>query len=383
MNVLMIAACPFPAPRGTPTRILRLAEGVSELGHDVHVVAYHLGEHLDQAPFRLHRIADVRGYTRMASGPSYRKLWVDWKLSGKTREILHQEHFDVIHAHHYEGLLAGLLARKGLEIPIVYDAHTLAETELPDYPLVIPRRLTRWLGGRLDRHLPGLADYCVTASHQLAVSLASHSSADGSRVSVVTNGVELDHFSVTRRLTDAGREKRLIYAGNLAPFQGVDLLLEMFTALCEERDDVILLIATNDDTTALERTVERLGLRENVEIRESDYERLPQLLASADVALNPRIRCDGVPQKLLNYMAAGCPVVTMAGSAPHVRHEHSALLVDHPSSTAFLSAVQRLLGDPELAERLGRTARAVAEEKLGWARAAHNAVNVYERLLAR
>jgi len=383
IKVLTIAACPFPAPRGTPTRILRLAEGIAELGHEIHVVAYHLGEPLDDAPFHLHRISDVLGYKRTESGPSYQKLWVDWKLSRKVRDLLHLQRFDLIHAHHYEGLVAGLMARRGLDIPIIFDAHTLAQAELPHYPLAIPYRVARWLGGQFDRHLPGLADYCITASDQLAVTLQNVSNDLSNNVSVVTNGVELAHFSRASRPANSGNKNRLIYTGNLAPFQGVDLLLEMFAALCDEREDVVLVIATNDDTAALEITVERLGLRGKVDFRKSDYESLPQLLASADIALNPRLRCDGVPQKLLNYMAAGCPVVSMAGSAPHVEHEHSALLVHDPSSTAFLAGVRRLLNDPGLAKRLGRAARRVAERKLSWARAADSAINVYRRVLAQ
>jgi glycosyltransferase involved in cell wall biosynthesis len=382
LSVLMIAACPFPAPRGTPTRILRLAEGVAALGHEVHVAAYHLGEPLQDPPFELHRIADIPAYRRMESGPSYGKIWVDWKLTRKVRQLLLQHDYDLIHAHHYEGLLSGLAARRSLEIPIIYDAHTLAGAELPDYSLGLPRRAARWIGNTLDRNLPGRADYCVTASRGLAGTLRQVSNVRPDRVSVVTNGVELEHFARESTAQQSNGTKRLVYTGSLAPYQGIDLLLEMFAALCKERKDVGLLIATNDATATLEEQIEQLGLRGKVDLREADYARLPELLASADIALNPRPRCDGVPQKLLNYMAAGCPVVSMAGSAPHVRHEHSALLVEEPSAVALLSAVRRLLEDPALARRLGRTARLVAEQELGWASAARAAVEAYRRVTA-
>ena len=42
-RVAMLAACPFPAARGTPIRILRIAEELARRGHDVDVVTYHLG----------------------------------------------------------------------------------------------------------------------------------------------------------------------------------------------------------------------------------------------------------------------------------------------------------------------------------------------------
>lgn len=42
-NVAMVAACPFPGNRGTPSRILQMAQGLEDLGHTVHVVTYHFG----------------------------------------------------------------------------------------------------------------------------------------------------------------------------------------------------------------------------------------------------------------------------------------------------------------------------------------------------
>ena len=43
-TVAVVAACPFPAPRGTPIRILRLSEALAARGHRVHVVAYDAGQ---------------------------------------------------------------------------------------------------------------------------------------------------------------------------------------------------------------------------------------------------------------------------------------------------------------------------------------------------
>jgi hypothetical protein len=42
LTVVMVAACPLPSTRGTSIRILRMAEALSERGHNVHIVTYHL-----------------------------------------------------------------------------------------------------------------------------------------------------------------------------------------------------------------------------------------------------------------------------------------------------------------------------------------------------
>jgi hypothetical protein len=74
-KIAMVAACPFPYPRRTPIRIFRLAEALTHRGHEIHVVTYHFGDVVN-APFKIHRIPDVRTYRKYSPGPSYQKLMV-------------------------------------------------------------------------------------------------------------------------------------------------------------------------------------------------------------------------------------------------------------------------------------------------------------------
>ena len=377
----MVAACPFPAPRGTPTRILRLAEGVANYGHSVHVVAYHLGDSMPVDQFTLHRIENVSRYQRLEAGPSYFKLWVDWKLSRKIRKLQAELEFDVIHAHHYEGLLAALLGNTRHDTPIIYDAHTLAGVELVDYRLGLPAAPKRWIGHQIDRHMPGRACFCVTASQNLQEELVAIGAVPVDRIITIANGVESNHFSKVRLETVTRDRKQLIFTGNLAPYQGIDILVDMFSTLCQRRDDVDLLFLTDDPVDELRESFAQRGLAKRVVFEESQFQELPRRLAAADVALNPRIRCDGVPQKLLNYMAAGCPIVSFSGSAQHLTNGESALLVDEPDSESFMTAVNRLLDEPKLAATLGRNAREIAVRDLSWELGSADLIDSYLKIL--
>ena len=66
-KIAMVAACPFPWPRGTPIRIFRMADALGRRGHEVHVVTYHLGEACSGAPFHIHRIPSVATYRKPES----------------------------------------------------------------------------------------------------------------------------------------------------------------------------------------------------------------------------------------------------------------------------------------------------------------------------
>ena len=114
LTIAMVAACPFLQPRGTPVRIQRIAEGLAARGHRVHVVTYHLGNDGFAGPLVIHRIPRVWTYRKLSPGPSYQKVLVlDPLLALTLRRVLRHHRIDIIHAHHYEGLLASVPARLG------------------------------------------------------------------------------------------------------------------------------------------------------------------------------------------------------------------------------------------------------------------------------
>jgi glycosyltransferase involved in cell wall biosynthesis len=97
--------------------------------------------------------------------------------------------------------------------------------------------------------------------------------------------------------------------------------------------------------------------------------------------VNPRVECDGIPQKLLNYMAAGKPIVSFAGSAKHLVDGELGLVVPDRDTVSFARAIDRLLEDPDLAGRLGAAAGHFVRSTLSWEAAASRLEAVYEGLL--
>ncbi len=375
----MIAACPFPWPRGTPIRIQRIAEAVARRGHAVHVVTYHLGGDLADPPFVVHRIRDVPAYRRTDPGPTVRKLFqLDPMLAGLLRRLHHEIRFDLVHAHHYEGLLVASHALRGT--PIVYDAHTLLASELPAYPLGLPRGCIRALAPWLDRHLPRRADRIIAVSETIRHALTTLGASAPQRMHVIPNGVEWERFPVERGSTPDGRT--VIFTGNLAPYQGVNLMLEAFALLHARRADVCLMIVTDSSFTPFEALARRLGVRAAVDLRRATFPQQPALLAAATVAINPRVRCDGIPQKLLNYMAAGLPIATFESSSGPLRHEVTGLRVPDGDTAAMADALERLLTDRALARALGDAARDQARREFSWDQVAARVEQVYREAIA-
>ena len=143
------------------------------------------------------------------------------------------------------------------------------------------------------------------------------------------------------------------------------------------------MIVSNSDRQAVGRVAGGLGLLGSIDFLDVSLERLPSLISSADIAVNPRTHCPGVPQKLLNYMAAGAAVVSFAGSAKHLVHDQTALVVADDDIPAFTSAMGRLLDDDVTRRRLGAEARLYARQHLSWEQCAAICEGVYERLLTQ
>lgn len=385
LKIAVVAACPFPLARGTPVRILRIAEALAARGHEVHVATYHLGSGPVESGVRIHRIADVPSYTRLAPGPTYRKvLVVDRALRRLVRTLLRENKFDVIHAHHYEGILVSAGVRPNRAMPLVYDAHTLLMSELPYYSLGLPGAVKRSVGRLLDRWLPSLADHTVSVTETIRDKLVRDAGIDPERVSVVANGVEVEHFDPAKfppRGAPGGRT--LIFTGNLAEYQGIDLLLRAFAQVTPKVADVRLCIATESSFEPYEALARELSVRDRIDVVASPpFKELPRILIDADIAVNPRVDCDGVPVKLLNYMAAGRPVVSFDSSAPGVVHRSTGWLVPGSDVKAFADGIVTLLRDPALAAGLGQAARDYVVANSSWSLAAERCEALYRRLIA-
>jgi glycosyltransferase involved in cell wall biosynthesis len=359
---------------------------VAERGHEVHVATYHLGEGPVAPAVRVHRIADVPSYRKLGPGPALGKLFrVDPALAGLLRRLLRRERFDVIHAHHFEGLLVGAAARRGLGVPLVFDAHTLLMSELPYYSLGLPTGAKATLGRWSDRLFPKLADHTVCVTQTIHDKLVMQGGLDPQQVSVVSNGTEVEHFDPARVGTVTPRAGRtLVFTGNLAGYQGIDLMLKAFQRVVARVPDARLLIASDSSFEPYEALARELGVRDRVDVEPSpDFAGLPRLLAGAEVALNPRENADGIPVKLLNYMAAARPTVSFRGSAPGVTHGIDGWLAKSGDVEAFADGVVVLLQEPARARAMGQAARDYVVENASWPKAAERCERIFESLRAR
>lgn len=379
----MVAACPFPENRGTPSRILRMSEALAEQGHSVHVVTYHFGRDIETTGIAIHRIPGVVPYRNFSSGPTITKLsLLDPLLFFALLKVVKENNIDLIHAHHFEGALVSYPVRTMKGIPVIYDAHTTLSDELSSYRFWNLKQVARFL----DRYVPRQADFNVAVSDELKDRMLRAGISDAS-IAVVPTGVDYSDFVSPhpQRIMDKhGLQSRkiVIYTGSLANFQGVDYLFEAMKGVCSKVKDSILLVVGNDIGGKYARLVRELGIEDSVcFVGDKPFSEIPDYLACADVAVVPRVNCPGIPQKLTNYMMAEKAIVGFEGSAKLLTHGVDGIVVANGDVDQMAEAIVNLLHDPEARERLGKKARATAREKYDWSILSKQVADIYSTLL--
>lgn len=368
LNIAMVAACPFPENRGTPSRILRMAESLARRGHKVHVVTYHFGKDIETHGIEIHRIRNAGFEPNFAPGPTILKLAVlDPLLFFKLLRIIEEKSIDLVHAHHFEGALVSYAVRSIKKVPVIYDAHTTLTDELPSYGPWNIKGIARFL----DRFVPRKADYIVAVSSRIRESILGQG-IPKERLSVIPTGVNLGDFvnadpDGVRQKHKLGSARIVIYTGTLEEYQNIDLLLGAMQHVLEKFGDVNLLLVGREKTRKFAELSDRLGIQDNVHfVGEEPFSAIPDYLACADVAVTSRVNCPGVPQKLTNYMMAGKAIVGFRGSASLLSHGVNGLVVENGDVEAMAESIVMLLKDPLLRRTLGQNAQETAREKFNW-----------------
>jgi len=75
MKILMIAPEPFFEPRGTPIAVLERLRVLSELGHHINLVSYHVGEEITIPHVKLMIIPKMPFIKNVPIGPSFIKFF--------------------------------------------------------------------------------------------------------------------------------------------------------------------------------------------------------------------------------------------------------------------------------------------------------------------
>jgi glycosyltransferase involved in cell wall biosynthesis len=145
-------------------------------------------------------------------------------------------------------------------------------------------------------------------------------------------------------------------------------------------DAEFLLVGDGPLRQELEREASTLGLGASA-IFLGDRQDMPAVLASMDVAVLTS-DSESLSNVILEAMAAGLPVVAFSvGGNSELLSDQRGALIPAGNEAAFADAVQNLLADAALRQRLGSNARQFAQENFSLDRVRQRYAELYATLL--
>lgn len=350
-----------PDWRGGQQQILLTMRGLRDMGHDAQLLTRAgslLGDRASADKFLVH---------------TFSARFARFQMVLCLKEILHQQDFDVIHAHDPHALTAAWLAGAQRRAALVTSRRVA-------YPLT--------------RTWPGLARYraahrIIAVSKFVAESVAA-SGIDSRRVAVVHDGVELPP-GITRVQRQEARRRwsiddstRLIgCVGYLLPEKGQDLLLRAMTYVAAQFPDCKLILAGDGPLRfRLERLTTDLALEDQV-IFAGFVPETESIYRALDVFAFPSL-AEPLGSSLLAAMAHGLPVVANArGGVPEiVENGRNGLLTSSAAPEQLAEAICSLLNGPQTAARLASAGRETIAQRFTVPLLARNTFREYEIALA-
>lgn len=385
LKILVLAPTPYFADRGCHVRIYEEARALTSLGHDVRIVAYHIGRDMPGIP--TYRIPRFPWYRKLSAGPSWHKPYLDIFLFFKALRLARSFKPDLIHAHLHEGAFIGLFLKKMLGIPLLFDCQGSLTGEIVDHGFTRSGSFLCACFSRLERWINKTADFIITSSGYGASDLADRWGVPGDKVRAMMDGVDTKVF---RPYPKREARERLglpldlpivVFLGLLNRYQGVDLLLSAI-AMLKKRGSIASFLLMGFPDGPYREKAEEMGLSDMIHFTgKVDYSDAPLLLSAGDIAVSPKISVTEANGKLFNYMACGLPTVVFDTPVNREILGDAGVYAIYGDVADLAAKMESLLADPERTNRLGGESLKRAAQEHSWEARGRALCDIYRQVL--
>lgn len=328
---------------GQERRVLAEAAGLSERGHALSILCRKHAKIKDEAVkfgIDVHTLPMRKPYD----------LFSILHLAG----FLKDKKFDIVNTHSGVDSWIGGIAAKIAGVPA----------------LVRTRHLNIPLKRNLFNFIHYLPDMFITCGDNMKDNLINNCGFRASKVVSIPTGVGMEFFQVTRN-----REAKLKYGlsvgspvitnvGILRSVKGHEVTLRSVKKVLDSFPEAkFLIVGDGPKKNTLVNLASKLGLEQHV-IFAGFIENIPEIYSFTDVAILSSWS-EGIPQSVLQAMAAGVPVVaTRAGGVPEVIiHEKTGVLVKTGDHEGLAKGIIKILNNPSSAKQFAENARELIQRE--------------------
>lgn len=318
------------------------------------------------------------------------------KALNELRRLIREGRFSIVHTH---GAKAGILGRMAAHregVPIIINGihgHTFSPQMNP-----LARLLYRTIERRVSRH----TTHFVSVGDDLRVQYLAARVGDPDRYTVIHSGMELRRFLDAGAVTAAEREAiraelgipsdAVVFANisRMEPRKGQRFFLEAASKVDATGSEGIVqpsaavpwfvIVGDGPEEAALRAQARELGIYERVVF--TGYRRdVERMFAMCDVVVLTSL-WEGLPRVLVQAAAAARPAISFACDGAHevITDDENGWVVPMKDVEAVTDRMQRLLDNPTLRERMGRTGRDSVNDSWTVEAMVEEIETLYERL---
>jgi len=372
MKIALVTPYDFPYPGGVTEHISALDHHFRALGHDTRIIAASttdedvLDEHVIKVSGAVSPISFSGSKARVTLAPAvYRRV----------KQILKQEHFDIVHVHEPTVPILSLVVLRHSHALNVGTFHAYRESNvLYEYMRPLVQRVINRLNGRIfvsdvvreyiNRYFPG-------------------------EFTIIPNGIDCARFAAPNlapieRFND-GRPN-ILFVGRMEKRKGFRHLIRAFQSIKQTVPDARLIVcgAFNDNEKApFIRYARATRLRSVHFVGYVAPEDLPRYYRTATLFCAPSTGFESFGIILLEAMAAGTPIVAsdIAGYRQVVETGCDGLLVPPEDEPALARGIIDLLRNPQRRAEMSECGKRKAAQ-FDWSIIAHRVLDYYSQLLA-
>ncbi len=370
MHIVHIYKDFYPVLGGIENHIKVLAEGLTARGHRVTVLVTGPHRHDQIIKTGLLTVIKAGRLAHVASTP------MSWRMLVYARRL---KNVDVVHLQfpYPPGDLAAMLIPRHPPLVVSYQSD------------IVRQRMLRTVYQPLLQHTLARAARIITSSPAYSASspwLAPHRE----RCTVVPLSVDPQRFAhpdpgqVGAWRARYGYQPLVLFVGRLRYYKGLTFLLQALTHM--RTPARLLLVGSGPEQQRLQHQAYTSGLMERVtflgDVRDAE---LPAIYAAANVFVLPsHLRAEAFGIVQLEAQAAGLPIVCTeigTGTSYITQHGRTGFVVPPAHPLALAQALDVLLANPALAQRMGQAGRTRAMQEFTHARMLEQVEQVYQSVV--
>jgi glycosyltransferase involved in cell wall biosynthesis len=376
MKILYITLENLSFHKGSVVHVKEIINGLRKLGHPVGLVACSLNKsekadhfyNLNIIPSFMLRLLMLKRQPHIAS-LCFLFLYLI--------RILPQ--YDIIYARDFHTVIIALFPRLLFRKKLVFEVNGIASEERrlkKDSPF---SHILVFFIKRAEKLATRYSESVISVAPKIKLYLTQNFNCPSGKIKVISNGVNTEVFCPIHdspflvewknRLGIKSEDTVIAYVGNLAPWQGIDDLLEIaFHLLSKNKDLKFLIVGEGPLKPLLLRKVLNSGYDGDIVFTGMlNHEEIPFIINLADICVAPLRVMTGSPIKVFEYMACGKPVVTSRiEGLEFIEAEGVGRLTAPEDIIGLEEALTELIKEPCKRADMGQKGMQIARERFSW-----------------